>query len=474
MKRCPVCAELLADDLSICPFCGEPLNATPPPYNGAKPQDTRFDDVKSQDPRSGTNSPDRVKCPICGELIAPGLAVCPICGESLAPAPAKPPVPPVTPAPAQPEPPAATPPEPPAPVQLEPSPREDSTEMKPCPVCGEMVSAHQDTCPYCFEPTGFGVLASATSNAAAATPPPIPPKPTSQNTVVPPVPEPAPEPAVESATRYTAEPAVEPTRQDSPGRTQYVPEPESARPTFDDSASSRQDRYGNIPGYSNNEPPVPPVVPPPVASTRKGGGMKWLIAALLALLALAIGVALYLFLSKDKSDDDKDKIENAEVKPNATVEQEESDSAAYMDVENSLVEEDGEDEDIDATTPVQQVEKTAPAPVPAPAPPSRVGRPDPNYDGAYDDVGSPRDRHRHGQGYDRPHRGVDADEWQDRHHRNGPPPRSRDRNNEEVAPPQSSGTGFHFERQDGKNPQRGNSGNNSGFQLQEVDRIPNQ
>ncbi len=468
MKRCPVCAELLADDISICPFCGEPLIATPPPFNGVRPEDNP----------SRSNSPDRVKCPICGELIAPGLAVCPICGESLATTPAEPPISPVTPAPEPPEPAVEIPPVPPAPVQLEPSPREDSAEMKPCPVCGEMVSAHQDTCPYCFEPTGFGALASAIPNAAAATPPPIPPKPTPQNTVLPPVPELAPEPVVEPATRYTAEPVSEPTRLDSPGRDQYVPEPEPARPTFDDSASSRQDRYGNIPGYSNNEPPVPPVVPPPVAPARKGGGMKWLVIALLALLALAIGGALYLFLSKDKSDDDKDKIENAEVQPNATVEQEESDSVANMDMENSIVEDEGEDEGVDDTKPVQQVENTTPAPVPAPASPSRVGRPDPNYDGAYDDVGSPRDRHRQGQGYDRPsRRGVDADEWQDRHHRNGPPPRSRDRYDEEVAPPQSSGTGFHLERQDGRTPQRGNSGNsgnNSGFQLQEVDRIPNQ
>ena len=431
MKRCPVCAELLADDLSICPFCGEPLNSPPPPPNTVKPQDNR----------SEANAPNMVKCPVCGELIAPGLAVCPICGETLAAAPAEPPARP----------------EPPAPPQPEPSPRQDSAEMKPCPVCGEMVSIHQDTCPYCLEPTGFGALASAIPAAAAAASTPTP------------------EPVVEPTPQYTPEPVAEPTTQYSSGPAQYTPEPEPVRPAVNDSAYQGQGGYGNAPGYSNNEPPVPPVAPP-VAPAQKGGGMKWLIIALLALLALAIGGLLYYFLSKDKSDDDDEKIENAEVKPNATVERQESDSID-MNMENTLIDEEVDEKDIEPAAPVQQVEKPKPAatPAPAPAPPSRVGRPDPNYDGAYDDVGSPRDRHRHGQGYDRPpRRGVDADEWQDRHHRNGPPHRGRDRNNEDVAPPQSSGTGFHFERQDGRTPQRGNSGNNSGFQLQEVDRIPNQ
>ena len=443
MKRCPVCAELLADDLSICPFCGEPLNSPPPPPNTVKPQDNR----------SEANAPNMVKCPVCGELIAPGLAVCPICGETLAAAPAEPPARP----------------EPPAPPQPEPSPRQDSAEMKPCPVCGEMVNIHQDTCPYCLEPTGFGALASAIPAAAAAASTPTP------EPVVEPTPRYTPEPVVEPTPQYTPEPVAEPTTQYSSGPAQYTPEPEPVRPAVNDSAYQGQGGYGNAPGYSNNEPPVPPVAPP-VAPAQKGGGMKWLIIALLALLALAIGGLLYYFLSKDKSDDDDEKIENAEVKPNATVERQESDSID-MNMENTLIDEEVDEKDIEPAAPVQQVEKPKPAaaPAPAPAPPSRVGRPDPNYDGAYDDVGSPRDRHRHGQGYDRPpRRGVDADEWQDRHHRNGPPHRGRDRNNEEVAPPQSSGTGFHFERQDGRTPQRGNSGNNSGFQLQEVDRIPNQ
>ncbi len=490
MKRCPVCAELLADDLSICPFCGEPLNSPPPPPNTVKPQDNR----------SEANAPNMVKCPVCGELIAPGLAVCPICGETLAAAPAEPPARPEPPAPPQPEPPTPsqpeppappqpeppTPsqpeppapvvlepepvePEPPAPPQPEPSPRQDSAEMKPCPVCGEMVSIHQDTCPYCLEPTGFGALASAIPAAAAAASTPTP------EPVVEPTPRYTPEPVVEPTPQYTPEPVAEPTTQYSSGPAQYTPEPEPVRPAVNDSAYQGQGGYGNAPGYSNNEPPVPPVAPP-VAPAQKGGGMKWLIIALLALLALAIGGLLYYFLSKDKSDDDDEKIENAEVKPNATVERQESDSID-MNMENTLIDEEVDEKDIEPAAPVQQVEKPKPAaaPAPAPAPPSRVGRPDPNYDGAYDDVGSPRDRHRHGQGYDRPpRRGVDADEWQDRHHRNGPPHRGRDRNNEDVAPPQSSGTGFHFERQDGRTPQRGNSGNNSGFQLQEVDRIPNQ
>ena len=293
--------------------------------------------------------------------------------------------------------------------------------------------------------------------------------------MVEPTPRYTPEPVVEPTPQYTPEPVAEPTTHYSSGPAQYTPEPEPVRPAVNDSAYQGQGGYGNAPGYSNNEPPVPPVAPP-VAPAQKGGGMKWLIIALLALLALAIGGLLYYFLSKDKSDDDDEKIENAEVKPNATVERQESDSID-MNMENTLIDEEVDEKDIEPAAPVQQVEKPKPAaaPAPAPAPPSRVGRPDPNYDGAYDDVGSPRDRYRHGQGYDRPpRRGVDADEWQDRHHRNGPPHRGRDRNNEEVAPPQSSGTGFHFERQDGRTPQRGNSGNNSGFQLQEVDRIPNQ
>ena len=68
MKRCPICAELIDEQSTVCPFCGEQLQTAPPPVPPATVADTQ---------------PSQKSCPICGEMIDAHLSVCPICGENI-------------------------------------------------------------------------------------------------------------------------------------------------------------------------------------------------------------------------------------------------------------------------------------------------------------------------------------------------------------------------------------------------------
>ncbi len=467
MKRCPVCAELLADGVTICPYCGEVLVPDAPPANESP--------VPQQPITVGMTN-----CPICGESIAGGLAVCPICGESIGNAVSQ-------------EPPSPTP----SLVEPEAEPvvsaRGETEETVTCPVCGETISSRLTTCPYCSEPIGTSSVASPSSQpdetspglaAAAATvasraaasnnPPQTPVEPATQYT-----PEPAPQPPVEPTPQYTPEPTPqytpEPTPQYTPEPTpQYTPEPTpqyTPGPETPMSSPNQSANYGQYGGYNVNSPQgnEPPYVPP-VEPEKKGSGMKWLLIALIALLALALGGALYYFLSKDK-DDDTDEGNPTRTETTVSPEEEEDGDLTIEDetgdLDGSTVTEEVTVEDEPAGVTSTQTQTTNTPPV---ATPQSSARPDRGYDGAYDDVASGRNRPggRHDR---RPSRDEVAP---DGYGRPTPPPhRGRDRGNSDVAPPNPGGTGFHLEPQGGRSgAQQGNNG--PGFKLQQVDRIPNE
>ena len=67
MKKCPFCDEMIDDDLSVCPICGEELGETSPP---------KQESVMEESAATGKR-----ECPICGEMIDAHLDICDICGE---------------------------------------------------------------------------------------------------------------------------------------------------------------------------------------------------------------------------------------------------------------------------------------------------------------------------------------------------------------------------------------------------------
>ena len=441
MKRCPVCAELLADGLTTCPYCGEILETNATPTND------------SLTPPPPTPNVGMTQCPICGESIPTGLTTCPICGEAI-----EKPIPQETPSPVPPV------------TEAEPisKPRGASGEMRTCPVCGEQVSSDLTTCPYCSEPINFSPedssspnlgsgLATAATVAAAAT---------ATNVVASNLtPPPPPEPIIDETPSYTPEPTPpsppEPTPQYTPEPTsQYTPEP-------------TPQSYGTSGAYQANAPQTnePPYVPP-VAPQKSGSGMKWLLIALIALLALALGGLLYYFLSKDSDDDSK---EGNPTRTETTVSSEKDvDDTQTVEGSSGNIDESGSPETEEVTVEEEpagvtstQTQTTNTPPV---ATPQSSARPDRGYDGAYDDVASGRNRPggRHDR---RPSRDEVAP---DGYGRPSPPPhRGRDRGNSDVAPPNPGGTGFHLEPQGGRSgAQQGNNG--PGFKLQQVDRIPNE
>ena len=453
MKRCPVCAELLADGLTTCPYCGEILVTNATPTND------------SPTPPPPTPNVGMTQCPICGESIPTGLTTCPICGEAI-----EKPIPQEKPSPVPPV------------KEAEPisKPRGASGEMRTCPVCGEKVSSDLTTCPYCSEPINFSPedssspnlgsgLATAATVAAAATAtnvtasnltPPPPPEPTPQYT-----PEPTPPSPPEPTPQYTPEPTPQYTPEPTP---QYSTQPE--RPT---SPPNPSQSYGTSGTYQANAPQTnePPYVPP-VAPQKSGSGMKWLLIALIALLALALGGLIYYFLSKDSDDDTE---EGNPTRTETTISSEKDvDDTQTVDGSSGNIDESGspateevtvEEEPAGVTSTQTQTTNTPPV-----ATPQSSARPDRGYDGAYDDVASGRNRP-DGRYDRRPSRDNVAP---DGNGRPSPPPhRGRDRGNSDVAPPNPGGTGFHFEPQGGRSgSQQGNNG--PGFKLQQVDRIPNE
>ena len=67
MKKCPYCEELIDDNASVCPICGEELTESQPSEQ-ANVTDTPLEKELRE-------------CPICGEMISSDLDICDICGE---------------------------------------------------------------------------------------------------------------------------------------------------------------------------------------------------------------------------------------------------------------------------------------------------------------------------------------------------------------------------------------------------------
>ena len=433
MKRCPVCAELLADGLTTCPYCGEILETNATPTND------------SPTPPPPTPNVGMTQCPICGESIPTGLTTCPICGEAI-----EKPIPQETPSPVPPV------------KEAEPisKPRGGSGEMRTCPVCGEQVSSDLTTCPYCSEPIHFSPedssspnlgsgLATAATVAATAAATNV-----AASNLTPP---PPPEPIIDEGPSYTPEPTPPSPPEPTP---QYTPEP-------------TPQSYGTSGAYQANAPQTnePPYVPP-VAPQKSGSGMKWLLIALIALLALALGGLLYYFLTKDSDDDSK---EGNPTRTETTVSSEKDvDDTQTVEGSSDNIDESGSPatEEVTVVEEPERVTNTQPQTTNTPpvATPQSSARPDRGYDGAYDDVASGRNRP--GGRHDR--RPSRDDVAPDGYGRPSPPPhRGRDRGNSDVAPPNPGGTGFHLEPQGGRSgSQQGSNG--SGFKLQQVDRIPNE
>lgn len=477
MKRCPICAELIDDQSTVCPFCGEQLqSAPPPPVPPSNVADTK---------------PSQKECPICGEMIDAHLSVCPICGEYIgAPQPVveQKPEPVVTPKPE----PVVVPK--PAPVVVPPPKPESEPEPFVAPQPEPVVVP-----PLNPEPEPEPVVAPQ--------PEPV--------VVLPPKPEPDPEPVV--APKPEPEPVVEPNP--APG-----PEPEVR------SAGTPIPPVNSTPRNSYQEEPP-----------RKSNLMKYILGLLALLLIACIGALCYLFFFKgDKPDEPQKEIATNQDTPSNpssatrvmsteeildSVAEELADDvglvAIYPDEDRACLYYifNGElykysasnnetetltipvDEETDAVMNAEKedddtylridmgdknmkhtayyrlntqtgslirvkentastVTKQEPAPTPnrqrpddMPPPPDGRG-PGPR--------GYREPRTIDGQRPDRPHRG-----WRDDN-------RQAPQRDENVAPPNSNSSGFHLEPANGQSGNNNQSGNNSGIRFQKVNRIPNQ
>ena len=491
MKRCPICAELIDEKSTVCPFCGEQLQAAPPPP--APPSTVA--DVK----------PSQKSCPICGEMIDAHLTVCPICGEYIgAPQPVVEP---------QPEP--VVLPEPELEVATRPTP-----VVVPPPIP---------------EPQPEPVVMPEPEPVVATRPTPVvvPEPEVMPEPVVMPEPEPVVTPNPEPVAASQPEPVVTPTPK---------PEPQPEPVTEFGPAPTPE------PEVKSAGTPIPPINPTPRnsyqdESPRKNNWLKYILGLLALLLIAAIGVLCYLlFFKGDKSNDpNKEDAKQETVAPSSaarvmsteeildSVANELSDEvglvAIYPDEDRACLYYifNGElykysasnnetetltipvDEETDAVMNAEKEEddtylridmgdnnmkhtasyrlntqtgslirvkeNTAPAVTnqeSAPEPYSnKRQRPDdmppPPPDGRGPGSRGYREpRTIDGQRPDRPHRG-----WRDEN-------RQAPQRNEEVAPPNSNSSGFHFEPSNGQSGNRNQSGNNSGIHFQKVDRIPNQ
>ncbi len=63
MVECPVCAELIPDNVEMCPYCHEKTDGST---------------IKRTEPK-----PRMISCPVCAELIPDNVDVCPICNEKI-------------------------------------------------------------------------------------------------------------------------------------------------------------------------------------------------------------------------------------------------------------------------------------------------------------------------------------------------------------------------------------------------------
>ena len=212
------------------------------------------------------------RCPICAEMVDDHLSACPYCGEPFSGATSS-----ATPQPTEPK------KDQPAPS----TPRSDTGEMRFCPVCGERIGAHLSVCPVCFEPTGFDAKPSE----------PEPANKPERKLVFDqePEPQPKPQPEPEPETRYQQK---QETRYQQEPETRYQQEPEPE------------------PEPNRQWPPQDPDTAP--APSGGANPLKWLLIALIALLAIGLGVLGY-FLLRGNGDDEEPPVDPKEnVDPDAT------------------------------------------------------------------------------------------------------------------------------------------------------------
>ena len=234
------------------------------------------------------------RCPICAEMVDDHLSACPYCGEPFSSAS------------------SSAAPQPTTPKQEQPAPNNPSPntgEMRFCPVCGERIGAHLSVCPVCFEPTGFG----ANSSQEAATP-----KNAAKEAPVseqPSQPEPASKPERKLVFDQEPEPQRETRAEPEPEtrnrqETRYQQEPETRY------RQEQETRYQQEPEPSRQWPPEDPYS---TSAPPKGANpLKWLLIALIALLAIGLGVLGYFLLRGDKDGEEPPTDPKEIVDPDAT------------------------------------------------------------------------------------------------------------------------------------------------------------
>lgn len=67
MRKCPFCDEMIDDNATVCPICGEELKEDPSPEQEHVTEESDHTEMR--------------ECPICGEMIDAHFDVCDICGE---------------------------------------------------------------------------------------------------------------------------------------------------------------------------------------------------------------------------------------------------------------------------------------------------------------------------------------------------------------------------------------------------------
>ena len=67
MRKCPFCDEMIDDNATVCPICGEELTEDPSPEQEHVTEESDHTEMR--------------ECPICGEMIDAHFDVCDICGE---------------------------------------------------------------------------------------------------------------------------------------------------------------------------------------------------------------------------------------------------------------------------------------------------------------------------------------------------------------------------------------------------------
>ena len=476
MKRCPICAELIDDQSTVCPFCGEQLqSAPPPPVPPSNEADTK---------------PSQKECPICGEMIDTHLSVCPICGEYIgAPQPVVTPKPEPVAVP-KPAPVVVPPPQPelePEPIMPEPEPvfvttRKPESEPEPImpepePVFVTTRKPEPEPEPIMLEP----------EPVVAPKPEPAP--------VVEPKPAPTPEPEVKSA--GTPIPPITPTP-----RSSYQEEPPRKNNLL---------KYilgllallliacigalcylfffkGDKPNEPQKDIATKQDTPSDPSSATGVMSTEEILDSVANDLADDVGlVAIYpdedraclyyifngeLYKYSASNNETETLTIPVDEETDAVMNAEKEDDDTYLRIDMG-------DKNMKHTayyrlntqtgSLIRVKENTASTfnnPEPAPAPNPNRQRPDdmpPPPDGRGPGSRGYREpRTIDGQRPDRPRRG-----WRD-------DDRQAPQRDENVAPPNSNSSGFHLEPANGQSGRNNQSGNNNGIRFQKVNRIPNQ